>query len=276
MAWKPKLPQVSAEVVPVTKRPWVAVAEQHAEAAVNFFVNTMRNQRLSHKVRMEAATRIVMIAGATFRGERVDGSGRPAANLPSSNASLTKLPPDALRQALRALPPDAVIMDPEEAKEGERYVVLQDSDHSRKPTGHVVQSPVASLVEGQTPKEEAEAIMEARLEANRKKEEEEAQRAEMERVKREEMDAFEALKELTRQVKNKSSHPELFQTKKLKDRFKNVTPQPLVLPVRADDKGDAGASGEAGQADKLGGAESVADSQEQGTEDASPDSGGPR
>lgn len=171
MAWKPKLPQVGTEVVPVERRPWIAVAEKNAESAVNLFVHIMKNKRVGLKLRMEAATRIVQIAGVTMRGEKVDGAGRPAANLMNGGQN-ARLSPDALRQALRQLPPGAVIEAPEEAVEGENYVVLHDGEHGRKPTGHVKQAAVGKLVQGITPRDEAEANLKERLDEEAKKEEE--------------------------------------------------------------------------------------------------------
>jgi hypothetical protein len=162
MAWKPRLPPVGTDVVPMERRKWVAVAESHAEQAVNLFVNIMKNQRLPYKMRMEAATRIVMIAGATFRGERVDGNGRPAANLPSG-VKVTRLGHDALREALKQLPPGSVVESPDELAEGEVAVVLTDSEHSRKPTGKITQSTVAATVIGEADPEEAHALKQERL-----------------------------------------------------------------------------------------------------------------
>lgn len=204
MAWKPKLPVVGTEVVPIERRPWVAVAEKNAELAVNLFVNVMKNPRLSMKLRMEAATRIVMIAGATFRGERKDAQGRPAANLPTGVQMQPRLSPDALRAALAQLPPGSVALDPEETVEGETYVVLHDGAHSRKPTGNMASATIGGLIEGQTPKEEAEALVRMRLEADAKRKEEEAKAREIPPN----ADPLEVLKGLAKKVKNKATIPD--------------------------------------------------------------------
>jgi len=164
MAWKPRLPPVSTEAVPVARRPWIAVAESHAEEAVNLFVNIMKNQRHPIKVRMDAATRICQIAGATFRGERQDGHGRPAANLPVGHGfTKNKLSTADLRAALRILPEGTVLESPEELADGEVAMVLHDGEHTRKETGHIVHAVAGSMVIGKTPPGEAEVLIRERL-----------------------------------------------------------------------------------------------------------------
>lgn len=144
MAWKPRL-ATAQEQKPANNKLWVAIAEENAAEAVKLFVATMKNQRYPIKVRMEAATRLVMIAGATFRGEKLDAQGRPAANLPG--AKVTKLENQALRAVLRELPPGSVVADPSHVKPGEAVVVLNDGYHSQKPAGHVAQAVVGKLIE---------------------------------------------------------------------------------------------------------------------------------
>jgi len=174
MAWKPKLPVVGIEVVGMDRRPWVAVAEKNAEACVNLFVSIMKSNKYPAKLRMEAATRIVMIAGATFRGERKDANGRPAANLPGNGQSFPRLGEDALRMALNQLPPGTVIESENEAIEGEHYVVLRDSSHSRKPTGEITQASIGGLRQGIYTKEEATGVLKQRLDEEQKAREEAA------------------------------------------------------------------------------------------------------
>ena len=174
MAWKPKLPVVGTEVVSMERRPWVAVAEKNAEACVNLFVNIMKNNKYPVKVRMEAATRIVMIAGATFRGEKRDGNGRPAANLPTGTHIFPRLGEDALRLALRQLPEGTVIESEDEAAEGDTYVVLKDGAHQRKPTGEIAQASVGGIRQGIHPKEEATRLTQQRLDEEQKEREEAA------------------------------------------------------------------------------------------------------
>lgn len=153
----------------MSRRPWIAVAEKHAEQAVNLFVHVMQNRKLSMKLRMEAASRVVMIAGATFRGEKVDGNGRPAANLPGMQSGV-RMDADTIRKALATLPPGSVIEAPEEAVEGDKYVVMYDSDHNRKPTGQMRQSPIGATVVGETPEEVAKENLETRLELEKEEE----------------------------------------------------------------------------------------------------------
>jgi mRNA-degrading endonuclease toxin of MazEF toxin-antitoxin module len=144
MGWKPRI--ATAEVVPEKgTKPWVAIAEDAAPTAVKLFVSIMNNKRYPIKVRMEAATRLVMIAGATFRGEKFDSQGRPAANLPGQN--VTRLESKALREVLRQLPPGSAVVNPENVNPGEKVVVVHDGNHSRKPTGHVMEAVVGKLLE---------------------------------------------------------------------------------------------------------------------------------
>jgi hypothetical protein len=142
--WKPRL-STAAEVVTKGPKPWVAVAEENATQAVKLFVSVMNNQRYPIKVRMEAATRLVMIAGATFRGEKFDSQGRPAANMPGKN--VTRLESHALREVLRQLPEGSATVSPDHVHPGENVVVLSDGNHSRKPTGHVLEAVVGKLIE---------------------------------------------------------------------------------------------------------------------------------
>lgn len=158
MGWKPRLAEQTVLAAKGPK-PWVAVAEEHAESAVKLFVSIMKNQRYPIKVRMEAATRLVMIAGATFRGEKYDAQGRPAANLPGTN--VTRLESHALREVLRQLPPGSATVSPSQVQPGEAVVVLHDGNHSRKPAGHVSEAEVGRLLvqsEEAAPVEEAERI----------------------------------------------------------------------------------------------------------------------
>lgn len=160
MAWKPRL-ATTQEQKPKSDKLWVAIAEENAAEAVKLFVATMKNQRYPIKVRMEAATRLVMIAGATFRGEKLDGQGRPAANLPGAN--VTRLETQALRAVLRELPPGSVVTDPSHVKPGESVVVVNDGNHSRKPTGHVTQAVMGKLI--QQPEDAPQVDEQAREEA---------------------------------------------------------------------------------------------------------------
>jgi hypothetical protein len=144
MAWKPRIATAS-EVVTKGPKPWVAIAEENAPQAVKLFVAVMNNQRYPIKVRMEAATRLVMIAGATFRGEKFDSQGRPAANLPG--ARVTRLETHALREVLRQLPEGSATVSPDHVHPGENVVVISDGNHTRKPTGHVLEAVVGKLIE---------------------------------------------------------------------------------------------------------------------------------
>ena len=144
MAWKPRI-AAATEVVTKGPKPWVAIAEEHASQAVKLFVGVMNNPRYPVKVRMEAATRLVMIAGATFRGEKFDSQGRPAANLPG--AQVTRLNSQALREVLRQLPQGAATVSPDLVHPGESVVVMHDGNHNRKPGGHVMEAVVGKLIE---------------------------------------------------------------------------------------------------------------------------------
>jgi len=144
MAWKPKLATV-AEQVKSGPRPWVAIAEEHAPEAIKLFVQVMKNQRYPIKVRMEAATRLVMVAGATFRGEKLDSQGRPAANLPGQR--VTRLESGALREVLKQLPQGSVSVHPDLVEPGEKVVVLHDSNHSRQKGEDCTQAVVGMLLE---------------------------------------------------------------------------------------------------------------------------------
>jgi hypothetical protein len=148
MAWKPRLATAEAPKARDSK-PWVAIAEENAPTAVKLFVSIMNNTRYPIKVRMEAATRLVMIAGATFRGEKYDAQGRPAANLPGVNVA--RLESNALKEVLRQLPPGSASLSPQAVDEGERVVVMHDGNHSRKPTGHVLEAVVGKLIEKDEP-----------------------------------------------------------------------------------------------------------------------------
>jgi len=146
MGWKPKLATVSLDDRPAGTRPWIAVAEEHAEQAVKLFVSVMNDPKQGVKARLEAATKIAQLAGATYRGERKDGTGRPAANHHVSSPSKFSRTPDELRLILAPLPPGSVIESPLEIKKDEKVVIVHDAEHSRKPTGHVVQDSVGKLV----------------------------------------------------------------------------------------------------------------------------------
>jgi hypothetical protein len=144
MAWKPRL-SGAAELEVKKERLWVAIAEDNAADAVKLFVSIMNNHKYPVKVRMEAATRLVMIAGASFRGEKLDAQGRPAANLPGQRVA--RLENNALREVLRQLPPGSAALSPEVVNPGEKVVVFNDGDHARKPTGHILQAVVGKLIE---------------------------------------------------------------------------------------------------------------------------------
>ena len=144
MAWKPKLATV-AEQVKAGPRPWVAIAEENAPEAVKLFVQVMKNQRYPIKTRMEAATRLVMIAGATFRGEKLDAQGRPAANLPGQRVS--RLESSALREVLKQLPKGSVSVSPDMVEPGEKVVVFHDGNHSRQRGEDCTQAVVGKLLE---------------------------------------------------------------------------------------------------------------------------------
>lgn len=146
MGWKPKLATVSLDDRPAGTRAWIAVAEEHAEQAVKLFVNVMNDPKQGVKARLEAATKIAQLAGATYRGEKKDGTGRPAANGQLTRGNQNPRSADELRSILAQLPPGSVKESPLEIKKDEKVVILKDSDHSRKPTGHVVQDSVGKLV----------------------------------------------------------------------------------------------------------------------------------
>lgn len=148
MGWKPRLATADAPKAKDLK-PWVAIAEENAPTAVKLFVSIMNNTRYPIKTRMEAATRLVMIAGATFRGEKFDAQGRPAANLPGTNVA--RLESNALKEVLRQLPPGSASLSPQAVEQGERVVVMHDGNHSRKPTGHVLEAVVGKLIEKDEP-----------------------------------------------------------------------------------------------------------------------------
>jgi hypothetical protein len=163
MSWKPRLLATAQSKPGESVRPWVAIAEENAQDAVKLFVSIMNNSRYPIKVRMEAATRLVMIAGATFRGEKLDAHGRPAANLPGKNVA--RLEQNALREVLRALPAGSVVASKEHVQPGEAVVVLHDGEHSRKPGGHIAAATVGGLVEQS--EEAPEVDMQAREELAR-------------------------------------------------------------------------------------------------------------
>ena len=145
--WKPKLATVSIEDRPVNSRPWIAVAEAHAESAVKLFVQVMNDPKQGVKARLEAATKIAQLAGATYRGERKDGTGRPAANHHVGEGALQGRTHAELRSVLSAqLPPGSVKASPAEIKKDEKVVILHDTEHTRKPTGHIKQDSVGKLV----------------------------------------------------------------------------------------------------------------------------------
>lgn len=148
MGWKPRI-AAAPTVTQADTRLWVAIAEESAPDAVKLFVAVMNNKKYPIKVRMEAATRLVMIAGATFRGEKLDGQGRPAANLPGR--AVTRLETGALREVLRQLPPGSASLSPDAVQEGEKVVILNDGYHSQKPTGHIMQAVVGKLIEKDCP-----------------------------------------------------------------------------------------------------------------------------
>jgi len=144
--WKPKLATVSIEDRPVNTRPWIAVAEAHAESAVKLFVQVMNDPKQGVKARLEAATKIAQLAGATYRGERKDGTGRPAANHVGTSVHNGRTHAE-LRNVLSAqLPPGSVKASPAEIKKDEKVVILHDTEHTRKPTGHIKQDSVGKLV----------------------------------------------------------------------------------------------------------------------------------
>jgi hypothetical protein len=160
MAWKPKIATV-AEQVKAGPRPWVAIAEDNAPEAVKLFVQVMKNQRYPIKTRMEAATRLVMIAGATFRGEKLDAQGRPAANLPGQR--VTKLESSALREVLKQLPRGSVAVSPDLVAPGEKVVVFQDSNHSRQRGEDCTQAVIGKLLE--QPEDAEPVSLEEKVEA---------------------------------------------------------------------------------------------------------------
>ena len=246
MAWKPKLPPVGIEVVPMNRRTWVAVAESHAEQAVNLFVNIMKNPRISYKMRMEAATRIVMIAGATFRGERKDGNGRPAANLPSGTNVTQRLGHAALREALKQLPPGSVIESPEELAEGETAVVLMDGEHQRKPTNMLQQTTQASLVIGEADPEEAHRLVQERL--AREEGEETAKLAQKSMEKRVSLDPQIVMKKLFQFKAKNTQVVEVVDLRTGKKDAHGVIGQKEAEPLspRGDASGDTSGSSETG------------------------------
>jgi hypothetical protein len=262
MAWKPKLPVVGTEVVPMARRPWVAVAEAHAEQAVNLFVNIMKNQRYPAKMRMEAATRIVMIAGATFRGEKRDGNGRPAANLPSGVQVGGRLGHDALREALRQLPPGSVVESPEELAEGENAIVFLDSDHQRKPTGKIAQTAMGVMVRGEADPEEAHARVQERLESEEG--EEAARLANLAEKNRKVLDAVQLTKKLFRFSPREKQVLEVVEKPLgIKERLGEASQmQAKSLHARGDGEGDGSGGSQAGQVTKLADSAGMADSQE--------------
>lgn len=138
MGWQPKL----TKILPAAgsrPRPWVLIAEEHAPAAVQLLLNIM-NGNYPIKVRMEAATKVLMIAGTGFRGEARDASGRPASNgtfrltgggAGSSINSSSIANRELLRAALATLPPGAVREGPEQVEAGEKVVMLHNPKYSK-------------------------------------------------------------------------------------------------------------------------------------------------
>jgi len=133
MGWQPKLTKI-LPAVGSRPRPWVLIAEEHAPAAVQLLLNIM-NGNYPIKVRMEAAAKVLMIAGTGFRGEARDASGRPAAN---GTFRLSSAHPgkgdnanrELLRAALATLPPGAVRSGPEQVEAGEKVVMLHNPKYS--------------------------------------------------------------------------------------------------------------------------------------------------
>lgn len=131
MGWQPKL----NKIIPAEgsrPRPWVLIAEEHAPAAVQLLLNIM-NGNHPIKIRMEAAAKVLMIAGTGFRGEARDATGRPAANGTfrlAGNSTGPGANHELLRAALRTLPEGAVKQGPEQVAPGERVVLLNSSRQS--------------------------------------------------------------------------------------------------------------------------------------------------
>lgn len=148
MSWAPKIVKVEPTGEISKTRPWVAVAEEHAEDAVRFLVSVLNDHTKPAKIRMEAAVRVLQVAGTGFRGEKRDAHGRPSANapkLPSGNPGIT-LTRQALSDALKQLPPGAAVRNIEDMDVDKEYVVFQDGAHNRKPTGCNPVNPIGGVV----------------------------------------------------------------------------------------------------------------------------------
>jgi hypothetical protein len=125
--WQPKLSKIHP-AYGSRPRPWVLIAEEHAPAAVQLLLNIM-NGNYPIKVRMEAAAKVLMIAGTGFRGESRDAQGRPAANgtFKLIGGAATPTPnQELIRAALKTLPQGAVKLGPEEVREGEKVVMFHN------------------------------------------------------------------------------------------------------------------------------------------------------
>lgn len=138
--WQPKLTKVHP-AEGSRPRPWVLIAEEHAPAAVELLLNIM-NGNYPIKIRMEAAAKVLMIAGTGFRGERVDAHGRPVANgsfriAGGSKGGDTSVNRELLRTALKTLPEGAVKQGPEQVEPGEKVVMLHNPVYNMQPRSRV-------------------------------------------------------------------------------------------------------------------------------------------
>jgi len=124
------------------------IAEEHAPAAVQLLLNIM-NGNYPIKVRMEAAAKVLMIAGTGFRGEVRDAQGRPAANGNFKlNAKDNNRPANTalIRAALKTLPEGAIKYGPEEVAEGEKVVMLHNPIY--KTNGNRADLPIGGVFKG--------------------------------------------------------------------------------------------------------------------------------
>lgn len=135
--WAPKgLERVAPNDPIVTSRRWVAIAEEAAPRAVELFTRVMDNPKYNVKIRMEAATRLLQVAGLTLRGEKRDGQGRPAVVAATRNGqSIGRLEGKALSKVLAKLPNDQVRLSPNEVQPGENVVLLHDAEYNRNAGG---------------------------------------------------------------------------------------------------------------------------------------------
>ena len=137
--WQPNLARV-VQAPGSRPRPWIIIAEEHAPAAVQLLVNIMNGDH-PMKMRMEAATKLLMIAGTGFRGEVRTANNEPIANgrFRVGNQGDNVANAELLRQALRVLPEGAVYTGPEQV-EAEKSVVMLHNVKQAESNGDTTQA----------------------------------------------------------------------------------------------------------------------------------------